>query len=55
MPTSDVTVSAHYKQISYTVSVENGSADQQSYHAGDQVTIKSIIRRAEENSQSGNP
>lgn len=41
MPTSDVTVSAHYKQISYTVSVENGSADQQSYHAGDQVTIKS--------------
>ena len=41
MPTSDVTVSAHYKQISYTVSVENGSADQKSYHAGDQVTIKS--------------
>ena len=41
MPTSDVAVSAHYKQISYTVSVENGSADQQSYHAGDQVTIKS--------------
>ncbi|MDD6324396.1 MAG: InlB B-repeat-containing protein [Lachnospiraceae bacterium] len=41
MPASDVTVSAHYKQIAYTVSVENGSADQQSYHAGDQVTIQS--------------
>lgn len=41
MPTSDVTVSAHYKQIAYTVSVENGNADQQSYHAGDQVTVQS--------------
>lgn len=41
MPAADVTVSAHYKQIAYTVFVENGSADQQYYHAGDQVTIQS--------------
>ena len=41
MPAADVTVSAHYKQIAYTVFVENGSADQQTYHAGDQVTIQS--------------
>ena len=41
MPEGEVTVSASYKKIVYTVKVENGNSDQQYYYAGDTVTVTS--------------
>ncbi|MCD7744848.1 MAG: InlB B-repeat-containing protein [Lachnospiraceae bacterium] len=41
MPAADVTVKAVYKQVKYTVTVENGSADASSYYYGDTVTVTS--------------
>ena len=41
MPDANVTVSAKYKQIAFKVSVKNGTTDQEYYHAGDKVTVKS--------------
>ena len=39
MPEGEVAVSASYKKIAYTVKVENGTSDKQSYYAGDTVTV----------------
>ena len=39
MPEGEVAVSASYKKIAYTVNVENGTSDKQSYYAGDTVTV----------------
>ncbi len=41
MPEDDVAVTANYKPIAYTVSVENGYSDDEYYYAGDEVTIYS--------------
>ncbi len=41
MPAADVTLSAHYRQVAYTVYVENGTADDDLYYAGELVTVKS--------------
>lgn len=41
MPEGDVVISAKYKQIEFSVSVENGTSDKQYYHAGDVVTVSS--------------
>ena len=41
MPDGDVAVSATYKKVKYQVSVQNGSADQEYYYAGDTVTVSS--------------
>ncbi|MCD8336292.1 MAG: InlB B-repeat-containing protein [Lachnospiraceae bacterium] len=39
MPSADVALTAVYKQVQYTVTVENGSASQTYYYYGDTVTI----------------
>ncbi|MCD8397953.1 MAG: InlB B-repeat-containing protein [Lachnospiraceae bacterium] len=41
MPSADVTLTAVYKQVQYTVTVENGSTSQTYYYYGDTVTISS--------------
>ena len=41
MPQDDVTVSAHYKKLTFQVTVENGTTSSQYYNAGDTVTISS--------------
>ncbi|MCC8102396.1 MAG: hypothetical protein LIP11_09140 [Clostridiales bacterium] len=41
MPSADVALTAVYKQVQYTVTVENGSTSQTSYYYGDTVTISS--------------
>lgn len=41
MPDGDVEISAHYRQVEYLVTVENGYADQDYYYAGDTVTVYS--------------
>ncbi|MCD8023735.1 MAG: InlB B-repeat-containing protein [Lachnospiraceae bacterium] len=39
MPAADVTITAVYKQVQYTVTIENGSSSQTAYYYGDTVTI----------------
>ncbi len=41
MPEGDVTVTAHYKQIEFSVTLGSGTAAQQVYHTGDTVTVSS--------------
>lgn len=41
MPDGEVTVTAHYKQVEFKVTVENGYADEGYYYAGETVTIYS--------------